>query len=123
MTLECKLSLPITFASIANAPLKEAGWSVFYTLHSASDPNNFFPFFLFLLIVMETRTTHRYIVVVSLCSPRSVSVTMEGGLPMLNCLLQHTLRSLCSCSDSSNSSKWVYAVFWRILPRNYPPPK
>ncbi|WRX30935.1 Transcription factor MYC/MYB N-terminal - like 8 [Theobroma cacao] len=53
-------------------------------------------------------------------------VTMEGGLPMLNCLLQHTLRSLCSYSDSSSSSsssKWVYAVFWRILPRNYPPPK
>ncbi|KAE9457197.1 hypothetical protein C3L33_10905, partial [Rhododendron williamsianum] len=48
---------------------------------------------------------------------------MEGGLPMLNCLLQHTLRSLCTSSDSSNSSKWVYAVFWRILPRNYPPPK
>ncbi|XP_062023363.1 uncharacterized protein LOC133739594 [Rosa rugosa] len=50
---------------------------------------------------------------------------MESGLPMLNCLLQHTLRSLCSCSSdsSSNSSKWVYAVFWRILPRNYPPPK
>ncbi|XP_024440479.1 uncharacterized protein LOC18104847 isoform X2 [Populus trichocarpa] len=48
---------------------------------------------------------------------------MEGGLPMLNCLLQHTLRSLCSCTDSSNPSKWVYAVFWRILPRNYPPPK
>ncbi|ESR47948.1 hypothetical protein CICLE_v10001451mg [Citrus x clementina] len=48
---------------------------------------------------------------------------MDGGLPMLNCLLQHTLRSLCSRSDSSNSSKWVYAVFWRILPRNYPPPK
>ncbi|XP_031259304.1 uncharacterized protein LOC116125678 [Pistacia vera] len=48
---------------------------------------------------------------------------MEGGLPMLNCLLQQTLRSLCSTSDSSNSSKWVYAVFWRILPRNYPPPK
>ncbi|XP_062159338.1 protein RICE SALT SENSITIVE 3-like isoform X2 [Alnus glutinosa] len=48
---------------------------------------------------------------------------MESGLPMLNCLLQHTLRSLCSCPDSSNSSKWVYAVFWRILPRNYPPPK
>ncbi|TXG52461.1 hypothetical protein EZV62_021630 [Acer yangbiense] len=50
---------------------------------------------------------------------------MEGGLPMLNCLLQHTLRSLCSCSSdsSSSSSKWVYAVFWRILPRNYPPPK
>ncbi|KAG8390909.1 hypothetical protein BUALT_Bualt01G0132500 [Buddleja alternifolia] len=45
---------------------------------------------------------------------------MEGGLPMLNCLLQHTLRSLCTFSDSS---KWVYAVFWRILPRNYPPPK
>lgn len=50
---------------------------------------------------------------------------MEGGLPMLNCLLQHTLRSLCTCnSDSPDpSSKWVYAVFWRILPRNYPPPK
>ncbi|KAL6966138.1 hypothetical protein U1Q18_042079 [Sarracenia purpurea var. burkii] len=48
---------------------------------------------------------------------------MEGGLPMLNCLLQHTLRSLCIYSDSSTSSKWVYAVFWRILPRNYPPPK
>ncbi|KAH7523664.1 hypothetical protein FEM48_Zijuj06G0035900 [Ziziphus jujuba var. spinosa] len=48
---------------------------------------------------------------------------MESGLPMLNCLLQHTLRTLCSYSDSSNSSKWVYAVFWRILPRNYPPPK
>ncbi|KAA3488773.1 transcription factor LHW-like isoform X2 [Gossypium australe] len=51
---------------------------------------------------------------------------MEAGLPMLNCLLQHTLRSLCSYSDSSSSSsssKWVYAVFWRILPRNYPPPK
>ncbi|XP_073276352.1 uncharacterized protein [Primulina huaijiensis] len=47
--------------------------------------------------------------------------TMEGGLPMLNCLLQHTLRSLCTASDSS--SKWMYAVFWRILPRNYPPPK
>ncbi|XP_043712169.1 uncharacterized protein LOC122660968 [Telopea speciosissima] len=49
---------------------------------------------------------------------------MDGGLPMLNSLLQHTLRSLCSCSESSStSSKWVYAVFWRILPRNYPPPK
>ncbi|KAE8658839.1 cysteine proteinase [Hibiscus syriacus] len=49
---------------------------------------------------------------------------MEAGLPMLNCLLQHTLRSLCSYSDSSSpSSKWVYAVFWRILPRNYPPLK
>ncbi|KAH7848632.1 hypothetical protein Vadar_005425 [Vaccinium darrowii] len=48
---------------------------------------------------------------------------MEGGLPMLNYMLQHTLRSLCTSSDSSTSSKWVYAVFWRILPRNYPPPK
>ncbi|KAL3505127.1 hypothetical protein ACH5RR_034968 [Cinchona calisaya] len=53
---------------------------------------------------------------------------MDGGLPMLNCLLQNTLRSLCTSnttsSDSSNSSsKWVYSVFWRILPRNYPPPK
>ncbi|XP_042058549.1 protein RICE SALT SENSITIVE 3-like isoform X1 [Salvia splendens] len=34
-------------------------------------------------------------------------------------LLQHTLRSLCI----HESSQWVYAVFWRILPRNYPPPK
>ncbi|KAF7817471.1 protein RICE SALT SENSITIVE 3-like [Senna tora] len=48
---------------------------------------------------------------------------MESGLPLLNCLLQHTLRTLCSSSDSSLSSKWVYAVFWRILPRNYPPPR
>ncbi|KAL7262216.1 hypothetical protein ACSBR1_000566 [Camellia fascicularis] len=48
---------------------------------------------------------------------------MEGGLPMLSCLLQHTLRNLCTSSDSSTSTKWVYAVFWRILPRNYPPPK
>lgn len=56
----------------------------------------------------------------------SHSGTMEGGgFPMLSCLLQHTLRSLCtSCSsESSISPKWVYAVFWRILPRNYPPPK
>uniref|UniRef100_A0A2P2PJM1 Transcription factor MYC/MYB N-terminal domain-containing protein n=1 Tax=Rhizophora mucronata TaxID=61149 RepID=A0A2P2PJM1_RHIMU len=34
-------------------------------------------------------------------------------------LLQHTLRSLCI----HENSRWVYAVFWRILPRNYPPPK
>ncbi|KAL5720325.1 hypothetical protein ACHQM5_008403 [Ranunculus cassubicifolius] len=34
-------------------------------------------------------------------------------------LLQQTLRSLCVHEDS----QWVYAVFWRILPRNYPPPK
>ncbi|OEL35214.1 hypothetical protein BAE44_0003767 [Dichanthelium oligosanthes] len=34
-------------------------------------------------------------------------------------LLQHTLRSLCGHDDA----QWVYAVFWRILPRNYPPPK
>uniref|UniRef100_A0A7N0VGA9 Transcription factor MYC/MYB N-terminal domain-containing protein n=1 Tax=Kalanchoe fedtschenkoi TaxID=63787 RepID=A0A7N0VGA9_KALFE len=34
-------------------------------------------------------------------------------------LLQHTLRSLCI----HDTSQWVYAVFWRILPRNYPPPK
>ncbi|CAK9211534.1 unnamed protein product [Sphagnum troendelagicum] len=40
-----------------------------------------------------------------------------GGLPTLNHLLQHTLRSLCT------DSQWVYAVFWRILPRHYPPPK
>ncbi|CAI0465070.1 unnamed protein product [Linum tenue] len=54
---------------------------------------------------------------------------MEGGFPMLNCLLQYTLRSLCSYPPSSDSNsassspKWAYAVFWRILPRNYPPPK
>ncbi|XP_066328501.1 protein RICE SALT SENSITIVE 3-like [Miscanthus floridulus] len=35
-------------------------------------------------------------------------------------LLQHTLRSLCGHDDAQ---QWVYAVFWRILPRNYPPPK
>jgi hypothetical protein len=40
-----------------------------------------------------------------------------AGLPTLNHLLQHTLRSLCT------DSQWVYAVFWRILPRHYPPPK
>ncbi|KAK1273215.1 Transcription factor [Acorus gramineus] len=34
-------------------------------------------------------------------------------------LLQHTLRGLCI----SEGSQWIYAVFWRILPRNYPPPK
>ncbi|KAK1310211.1 hypothetical protein QJS10_CPA08g01668 [Acorus calamus] len=34
-------------------------------------------------------------------------------------LLQHTLRGLCI----SEGSRWIYAVFWRILPRNYPPPK
>ncbi|PSS26850.1 Transcription factor like [Actinidia chinensis var. chinensis] len=34
-------------------------------------------------------------------------------------LLQHTLRSLCI----HENSQWVYAVFWRILPRYYPPPK
>ncbi|MED6178137.1 hypothetical protein PIB30_104798 [Stylosanthes scabra] len=55
---------------------------------------------------------------------------MESGLPLLHCLLQHTLRSLCSSSFStsssssdSSSSKWVYAVFWRIVPRNFPPPR
>lgn len=34
-------------------------------------------------------------------------------------LLQHTLRSLCT----NQNSHWLYAVFWRILPRNFPPPK
>ncbi|CAM6104761.1 unnamed protein product [Calypogeia fissa] len=42
---------------------------------------------------------------------------MEKGLPMLNHVLQHTLRGLCC------DTQWVYAIFWRILPRNYPPPK
>lgn len=41
----------------------------------------------------------------------------RGGLPLVSHLLQHTLRSLCG------EAQWVYAVFWRILPRNYPPPK
>ncbi|XP_062234136.1 protein RICE SALT SENSITIVE 3-like [Phragmites australis] len=36
-------------------------------------------------------------------------------------LLQHTLRSLCA--GDAAAPQWVYAVFWRILPRNYPPPK
>lgn len=36
---------------------------------------------------------------------------------MVNYVLQHTLRSLCF------DSQWIYGVFWRILPRNYPPPK
>ncbi|RDY04498.1 Protein RICE SALT SENSITIVE 3, partial [Mucuna pruriens] len=48
---------------------------------------------------------------------------MESGLPLLNCLLQQTLRTICTSSNSSTSSKWVYAVFWRILPRNFPPPR
>ncbi|KAL6605887.1 hypothetical protein ACP70R_041540 [Stipagrostis hirtigluma subsp. patula] len=34
-------------------------------------------------------------------------------------LLQHTLRSLCT----GDAPPWAYAVFWRVLPRNYPPPK
>ncbi|WOL12135.1 protein RICE SALT SENSITIVE 3 isoform X2 [Canna indica] len=34
-------------------------------------------------------------------------------------LIQHTLRSLCIHQDS----QWVYAVFWRKLPRNHPPPQ
>ncbi|QCE16505.1 protein RICE SALT SENSITIVE 3-like [Vigna unguiculata] len=48
---------------------------------------------------------------------------MESGLPLLNCLLQQTLRTICTSPNSSTSSKWVYAVFWRILPRNFPPPR
>lgn len=41
----------------------------------------------------------------------------NGGFPVISYLLQQTLRHLCTDSD------WIYAVFWRILPRNYPPPK
>ncbi|CAN6477603.1 unnamed protein product [Victoria cruziana] len=45
---------------------------------------------------------------------------LSNGLPLAVAhLLQLTLRSLCS----REKSQWVYAVFWRILPRNYPPPK
>ncbi|XP_034673723.1 protein RICE SALT SENSITIVE 3-like [Vitis riparia] len=40
-----------------------------------------------------------------------------NSIPAIH-LLQHTLRSLCIHEDSL----WVYAVFWRILPRNYPQP-
>ncbi|MCO5548272.1 hypothetical protein L7F22_001729 [Adiantum nelumboides] len=43
-----------------------------------------------------------------------------GGLPLVNHLLQHTLRSLC---NQQPQHLWVYSIFWRILPRNYPPPK
>ncbi|KAI5069293.1 hypothetical protein GOP47_0015594 [Adiantum capillus-veneris] len=32
-------------------------------------------------------------------------------------MLQQSLRGFCS------DSQWSYAVFWRILPRNFPPPK
>ncbi|XP_031495414.1 protein RICE SALT SENSITIVE 3-like [Nymphaea colorata] len=34
-------------------------------------------------------------------------------------LLQQSLRSICT----QGNSDWIYAVFWRILPRYYPPPK
>ncbi|ERM99527.1 transcription factor EMB1444 [Amborella trichopoda] len=45
---------------------------------------------------------------------------ISHGLPLtLTHLLQQTLRSMCV----HENSPWVYAVFWRILPRNYPPPK
>lgn len=45
------------------------------------------------------------------------SMEYNGGFPVISYLLQQTLRHLCTDSD------WIYAVFWRILPRNYPPPK
>jgi hypothetical protein len=48
---------------------------------------------------------------------RQQKLAHGGRLRELNHLLQHTLRSLCI------DSQWVYAVFWRILPRNYPPPQ
>jgi len=48
---------------------------------------------------------------------RQQQLAHGGRLRELNHLLQHTLRSLCI------DSQWVYAVFWRILPRNYPPPQ
>ncbi|MCO5613404.1 hypothetical protein L7F22_067680 [Adiantum nelumboides] len=38
-------------------------------------------------------------------------------LPLCSHLLQHTLRGVCV------ESEWMYCVFWRILPRNFPPPK
>eukprot|EP00249_Psilotum_nudum_P026988 c34192_g1_i1 orf=804-2417(+) len=41
----------------------------------------------------------------------------KRGLPLVNHLLQYTLRTVCA------ETEWVYAVFWRILPRKYPPPK
>ncbi|XP_061355602.1 protein RICE SALT SENSITIVE 3-like [Gastrolobium bilobum] len=48
---------------------------------------------------------------------------MESGLPLFQFLLQRTLRTICSFPNSSGPSKWVYAVFWRIVPRNFPPPR
>lgn len=38
-------------------------------------------------------------------------------VPLCSHLLQQCLRSFCI------DSQWVYAVFWRILPRNFPPPR
>ncbi|MCO5592740.1 hypothetical protein L7F22_046743 [Adiantum nelumboides] len=38
-------------------------------------------------------------------------------LPLCSHLLQHTLRGVCV------ESEWMYCVFWRILLRNFPPPK
>ncbi|MCO5605845.1 hypothetical protein L7F22_060029 [Adiantum nelumboides] len=38
-------------------------------------------------------------------------------LPLCSHMLQESLRSFCS------DTQWSYAVFWRILPRNFPPPK
>nr|GEY89165.1 protein rice salt sensitive 3-like [Tanacetum cinerariifolium] len=45
--------------------------------------------------------------------------SIHKGRNQVTHLLQHTLRSFCI----HENSQWVYAVFWRILPRNYPPPK
>lgn len=42
----------------------------------------------------------------------------NSGLPIASLLLQQMLRGLCS-----DGSPWVYAVFWRIVPRIFPPPK
>ncbi|GLJ14825.1 hypothetical protein SUGI_0241120 [Cryptomeria japonica] len=42
---------------------------------------------------------------------------IEKGIYLGTCLLQQALQSICM------KSEWVYAVFWRILPRNFPPPK
>ena len=59
--------------------------------------------------------------ILSLTPPKKKKRRMEEQLNSLAVthLLQHTLRSLCI----HENSQWVYAVFWRILPRNYPPPK
>ena len=56
--------------------------------------------------------------------PRLRAMEEQLGPVAVTHLLQHTLRSLCTAAGGDGPApQWVYAVFWRILPRNYPPPK